>query len=73
MMPKRTKIATLLAEGNTGFETTVMGWIRTFRNNQFIALNDGSTIQNLQVVVDFTHLQHPFNSTTAARILQITK
>ena len=53
MMPKRTKIATLLAEGNTGFETTVMGWIRTFRNNQFIALNDGSTNQTLQVVVDF--------------------
>ncbi len=31
----------------------VMGWVRTFRNNQFIALNDGSTIQNLQIVVDF--------------------
>lgn len=28
-----------------------MGWVRTFRNNQFIALNDGSTNQNLQVVV----------------------
>lgn len=32
---------------------TVMGWVRTFRNNQFIALNDGSTNNNLQVVVDF--------------------
>jgi len=31
----------------------VMGWVRTFRNNQFIALNDGSTIQNLQIVVDY--------------------
>jgi asparaginyl-tRNA synthetase len=28
-----------------------MGWVRTFRNNQFIALNDGSTNHNLQVVV----------------------
>jgi asparaginyl-tRNA synthetase len=28
------------------------GWVRTFRNNRFIALNDGSTINNLQVVVD---------------------
>jgi asparaginyl-tRNA synthetase len=28
-----------------------MGWVRTFRNNQFISLNDGSTIQNLQAVV----------------------
>ena len=28
-----------------------MGWVRTFRNNQFIALNDGSTNNNLQIVV----------------------
>lgn len=55
MMPQRTKIAALLTRGETGFETTVMGWIRTFRNNQFIALNDGSTNQTLQVVVDFEH------------------
>lgn len=34
-----------------GKDATVMGWVRTFRNNQFIALNDGSTIHNLQVVV----------------------
>jgi len=34
---------------------TVMGWVRTFRNNQFIALNDGSTNNNLQVVVDFAN------------------
>ena len=32
---------------------TVMGWVRTFRSNRFIALNDGSTITNLQIVVDF--------------------
>ncbi|GAB4452021.1 MAG: asparagine--tRNA ligase [Bacteroidia bacterium] len=31
----------------------VAGWVRTFRNNQFIALNDGTSIKNLQVVVDF--------------------
>jgi asparaginyl-tRNA synthetase len=33
-----------------GQSLTVMGWVRTFRNNQFIALNDGSTNTNLQVV-----------------------
>ena len=33
-----------------GQAVTVMGWVRTFRNNQFIALNDGSTNQNVQVV-----------------------
>ncbi len=30
-----------------------MGWVKTFRNNQFLALNDGSTLKTLQVVVDF--------------------
>ena len=30
----------------------IMGWVRTFRNNQFIALNDGSTNNNLQVVAE---------------------
>ena len=31
----------------------VRGWVRTFRAKRFIALNDGSTIENLQCVVDF--------------------
>ncbi len=34
-------------------EVVVNGWVRTFRSNRFIALNDGSTIQNIQCVVDF--------------------
>ena len=34
-------------------EITLKGWLRTFRSNRFIALNDGSTIENVQVVVDF--------------------
>ena len=33
-------------------EVIVMGWVRSFRNNQFIALNDGSTNTNLQVVAE---------------------
>ncbi|MDO4225211.1 MAG: OB-fold nucleic acid binding domain-containing protein, partial [Bergeyella zoohelcum] len=31
----------------------IQGWVRAFRSNRFIALNDGSTINNLQIVVDF--------------------
>ena len=31
----------------------IKGWVRTFRANRFIALNDGSTINNIQCVVDF--------------------
>ncbi|GAA4300991.1 asparagine--tRNA ligase [Compostibacter hankyongensis] len=51
-MHPRVKIKTLLQSGRSGYETTVKGWVRTFRNNQFIALNDGSTSASLQVVVD---------------------
>ena len=58
MFNKRSRIKTLLESDSSnlpteqaGYETTVMGWVRSFRNNQFIALNDGSTINNLQVVV----------------------
>jgi len=50
---KRTKIKDILSSEKQGYEACVKGWVRTFRNNQFIALNDGSTIHNLQVVVDF--------------------
>ena len=52
MFNKRVKIKELLASEQTGHEVTVMGWVRTFRNNQFIALNDGSTNTNLQVVAE---------------------
>ncbi|MGZ4059620.1 MAG: asparagine--tRNA ligase [Bacteroidia bacterium] len=50
---KRTKVKELLNSTAYGTEVTVMGWVRTFRNNQFIAINDGSTINNIQAVVDF--------------------
>src|ERR1700756_566164 len=52
-MSQRIKIKALLESEQTGIEVVVKGWIRTFRNNQFIALNDGSTNNNIQVVVDF--------------------
>ncbi|MFP7655914.1 asparagine--tRNA ligase [Chryseobacterium proteolyticum] len=34
-------------------DITVYGWVKAFRANRFIALNDGSTINNLQIIVDF--------------------
>jgi asparaginyl-tRNA synthetase len=52
-MGQRTKIKALLASEQTGIEVTVKGWVRAFRQNRFIALNDGSTNSNIQVVVDF--------------------
>lgn len=52
MFNKRVKIKALLASDEANYEATVMGWVRTFRNNQFIALNDGSTNNNIQVVAE---------------------
>ena len=51
MFNKRVKIKELLTWEPNNQEVTVMGWVRTFRNNQFVALNDGSTNTNLQVVI----------------------
>lgn len=53
---RRTKIKELLVSQPSGQTVTVNGWVRTFRNNQFIAINDGSTIQNLQAVVELEML-----------------
>ena len=49
---KRTKIKELLADKPAGQTVVVNGWVRAFRHNQFIEINDGSTIKNLQAVVD---------------------
>lgn len=46
-------VAELLSQDVTLQDVTVKGWVRTFRANRFIALNDGSTINNIQCVVDF--------------------
>lgn len=54
-MIKREKIASILKSTDFNRSVTVMGWVKTFRNNQFIALNDGSCMGNLQIVVDFAN------------------
>src|ERR1044072_5547618 len=51
-MSQRTKVKQILADDKVDYDVTVKGWIRSFRNNQFIALNDGSTNNNLQIVID---------------------
>lgn len=48
---QRTKIKDLLQLKPESQKVCVKGWVRTFRNNQFISVNDGSTIQNVQAVV----------------------
>ncbi len=50
---KRIKISDLLQSSKVGDEVLVKGWVRTYRSNRFVALNDGSTINNIQAVIDF--------------------
>jgi len=50
---QKTSVADLLQSDKIGKEVSIKGWVRTFRSNRFIALNDGSTINNIQCVVDF--------------------
>jgi asparaginyl-tRNA synthetase len=50
------KIKSILQSKPTGQQCSAQGWVRTFRANRFIALNDGSTIENLQCVVNFEQL-----------------
>lgn len=59
----RTKIVDLLQSGKAGTKVNVKGWVRTRRGNKqinFIALNDGSTINNIQIVVDLEQLGEEF-------------
>ncbi|MFC3196747.1 asparagine--tRNA ligase [Parapedobacter deserti] len=62
---KHTRIKDLLNTTEYGQQVTVKGWVKTFRNNQFIAINDGSTLGNIQAVVDF-------NNTDEALLKRIT-
>ena len=55
---ERTTIKDALKRNNFGEKINVKGWVRTRRGNKnvsFIALNDGSTIHNIQIVVDFNN------------------
>ena len=50
-------VAELLQSNQFLQEVHIKGWVRTFRANRFIAVNDGSTINNLQCVVDFENFE----------------
>ncbi len=46
-------VAELLEAKHILQEISIKGWVKTFRSKRFIALNDGSTIKNIQCVIDF--------------------
>ncbi len=50
---KEKNVAEILKSDSVLQEIELKGWVRTFRSNRFIALNDGSTIKNIQCVIDF--------------------
>jgi asparaginyl-tRNA synthetase len=73
MFNNRTKIKELLTWQPQGQQVTVMGWVRTFRNNQFVALNDGSTNNNLQVVIELGKYSDEFlKRITTSASLKVT-
>ena len=64
------RIIDLLETKPSPIEISIKGWVRAFRSNRFIALNDGSTIKNLQCVVDFENFEESLlkNITVGAAI-----
>jgi asparaginyl-tRNA synthetase len=69
----RTKIADLLNDPKIGQEYLVKGWVRAFRSNRFIQLNDGSTIKTLQGVVDFEKMdEHTLKRITTGSAISLT-
>jgi asparaginyl-tRNA synthetase len=67
---KRKRIKEVLDNPTTGDLVLVKGWVRAFRSNRFIQLNDGSTINNIQAVVDFENFDEKLlkHVTTASAI-----
>ena len=60
---KRFKISEALQLNNFGEEINVKGWVRTRRGNKnvgFVALNDGSTVHNIQIVIDVAQFGEEF-------------
>ncbi len=66
-------IKELLTSKPSSQEVVINGWVKTFRSNRFIALNDGSTINNIQCVVDFEKLdEHLLKQINTGAALKIT-
>ena len=67
---KLLSVKELLATQPTSQKVEINGWVKTFRSNRFIALNDGSTINNIQCVIDFENFDDAIikNISTGAAI-----
>ena len=56
-MSERLQIKSILNDDYVGKNIIVYGWVKTFRSNRFINLNDGSCLNDLQCVVDYEKLE----------------
>ena len=56
-MSERLQIKSILNDDYVGKNISVYGWVKTFRSNRFINLNDGSCLNDLQCVVDYEKLE----------------
>ena len=70
---KHTEIVHVLQTEPTINELKIRGWVRSFRSNRFISVNDGSTIKNLQCVIDFENFdQDILKDITTGACIEIT-
>jgi asparaginyl-tRNA synthetase len=68
----RTKIKDILQSEQADYTVNVKGWVRSFRNNQFIALNDGSCMKSLQVVIELGKFDSILNKINESASLSVT-
>jgi asparaginyl-tRNA synthetase len=68
----RTKIKDILQSEQADYSVNVKGWVRSFRNNQFIALNDGSCMKSLQVVIELGKFDNILNKINESASLSVT-
>ena len=72
-MPERIQIKSILSTNSIGKIVAVNGWVKTFRSNRFINLNDGSCINDLQCVVDYEKIEEKTSDQVDAYFIWLLK
>ena len=57
-MSKNIEIKSVFKIKNVGDNVSISGWVKTFRSNRFIALNDGSCLEDVQCVINFEEIDN---------------
>ena len=68
-----TTVFKILLESNKNELVEISGWVKTFRANRFIALNDGSCLENIQCVIDYENTdEHILKKITTGSAVKIS-